>query len=131
FADTPFPNVRCRMVVTTQSDRIGHAGVTTGQPVFDVVDIAKHRRNSTAWGLASTIPGQNRTTLSHSEESFRAFLIEHSIGAVPQLSDQLTITRQEFSIRRVYRPVVHGFSTIRGPRKPIEEPGVAVSRRLP
>jgi len=75
FADAPFADVYGGVVVAAEGHGIIHAGVAAGEPVFDVVDIAEHRRGGAAWGLASTVSGQDGTALGDGEQAFGTFLI--------------------------------------------------------
>src|SRR5699024_6778982 len=50
-------------------------GVVAAEPVFDVVDIGQYCRRGAAWDLASTVAGQDCTSLGWREESFGALLV--------------------------------------------------------
>src|SRR5699024_10514032 len=75
FADAPFADVYGGVVVAAEGHGVGYAGVAAGEPVFDVVDIAEHRRGGAAWGLASTVSGQDGSALGDGEQAFGTFLI--------------------------------------------------------
>src|SRR5699024_8998297 len=118
------------VVMAAKGHGIGNAGVAAGEPVFDVVDIAEHRWGGAAWGLASTISGQDGSALGDGEHAFGTFLLQYGVGAVAQLGHQFAITGYNLGISRMHRPMIERLATIRGPGQLVDKTDFAFCHRL-
>ena len=89
--DTPRTSMDRGMVWSADGRSVFFVSGAAVKPFFDVVDVRQYCRDSAARDLASTVPGENGTSLSWCEKSLGALLFQHCVLAIPNLANQLTV----------------------------------------